>query len=113
MDRDSFKAFKQARKSMSNSESSTNTSSEPMDGSSGSPKRYAHGSEIGEALREFVLELRAEAEHWIPKHRDIENQQGVWCEEGVMEACDKILKRMNELKADAATSGQEEGIPTS
>jgi hypothetical protein len=44
MDRDSFKASKQARKTMSQSEFDTKTSSEPMDGSAGQPKRYAHGS---------------------------------------------------------------------
>lgn len=61
MDRESFKAFEQARKSMSDSESRTNTSSAATDAASGSPKRYAHGSEIGVAVSLSGTQKDAEA----------------------------------------------------
>ena len=62
MDRDSFKASKQARKSMSRSESRTNTSSAATDAAAGSPKRYAHGSD--QIAQECAAKIYGEG-YWL------------------------------------------------
>jgi hypothetical protein len=84
-----------------------------MDRTAGQADRYAHGSDIGAAVRAKAAELKAEAYHWIPTHLEVGHVREVGIEEGVIEACDKFVKLIDELTADAATSTQEEGIPTS
>ena len=98
---------------MSGSEFSTNTSSAATDAAAGSPKRYAHGSEIGEALRAVIIANRDVAQ----KHEAIAEKYGQairrreW--QSVLWAFDAVLRWADELNADAATAKQEEGIPTS
>ena len=79
----------------------------------GQPKRCAHGSEIGEAVRAKAAELKAEAYRWIPKHLEVGHIRESGIEEGVIEACDKFVLLIDDLEADAATSTREDGMSPS
>lgn len=82
--------------------SDTNTSSEPMDGSAGEPKRYAHGSGIGEALRARVLQKRDDADRLANKADREENDNMAFYWGGRYTAFNIVLEILDDLEADAA-----------
>ena len=87
----------------------TQADSVATDATATEAKRYAHGSEIGVAVRAKAAELKAEAYHWIPKHEEMGHWRESGIEQGVIEACDKFISLIDALDADAATLTHEVG----
>ena len=94
---------------MSQSEFDTNTSSAATDAAAGEPKRYAHGSGIGEAIRSRVARMKDDAERECKRFRD-------QCSVAVSDdyasqehAFLRVLRVIDEIMADAATSTHEPG----
>jgi len=79
----------------------------------GQPKRCAHGSEIGEGFREIVSQMDAYARDTIRMYAKEGDSSKVVYYSGVAWAFNKVLRLYDEQNPDAATSAQEEGIPTS
>lgn len=91
----------------------TNVSSASTERAAGQPERYAHGSGIGEALVAWATQQKQEAntDFWDAyRSEDARERERAY---GREMAFFDVLAWAKANKADAATSTQEEGIPTS